>query len=167
MSKRRIDRTPKELPPVPKTTRIYTDGSVYYKIKHGGWGVYMIMGNGSERFFKGRHNDTTISRMEMYAMSRALDLCISFDKGEEVNIYSDSAMVVNSINKKWLDSWARSQFLGRTNSDIWIPIHERLRQLKIKGVKVVIHHIRGHQTDTSHPHVFGNHVADLLADYKN
>lgn len=163
MSKR---RQTKPLPPDVSTTRIYTDGSAFTGTRQGGWGVYIALGDGEEKFLKGRAEDTTISRMEMLAMSKALDRCLQFNKGTEVNIYSDSAMVVNSINKGWLNNWARQNFIGRINSDLWIPILERLRQLKIKGVGIVIHHINGHLKDTSNMHIFGNSVADILCDYK-
>lgn len=164
MSKR---KQTKVLPPDTYTHRIYTDGSAYTGTRQGGWGVYQVYEDGSDKFFNGKVDNTTISRMEMKAMSKALDLCLQFNSGEEVNIYSDSAMVVNSINNRWIYNWERSRFAGRINSDIWIPILERLKQLKKKRVIVTIHHINGHLKNTDNMHVFGNSVADILCNYKD
>lgn len=158
MSKR---RQTKELPPVVEGVRVYTDGSAYTETRQGGWGVYIIFPDGQELFYSSKVEDTTISRMEMAAMLKAMEVLER--KGvENANIYSDSAMVVNSINKGWLKNWAREKFVGRLNSDIWMPINDVLN----RGLRVGVHHINGHLKDTSHPHIFGNSVADLLADYK-
>lgn len=159
MSKR---RQTKPLPPIETGFRIYTDGSAYTQTREGGWGVYVASPDGDDTFFKGRASDTTISRMEMYAMQRAIELIVEGNL-YPANIYSDSAMVVNSINKGWLNSWVREKFVGRINSDIWEKINDGLSNCKPIG----IHHINGHLKNTDHPHVFGNSVADILADYKS
>lgn len=142
--------------------RIYTDGSAY-KGK-GGWGVYLVNGK-DEEFYKGRTpENTTISRMEMSAMLKALELALRF---KFVDIYSDSQMVVNSINKGWLFRWERDGLELRKNNDIWKDIIIAFRKLKKNRVNFTIHHINGHGLDNSDPHVFGNNVADILANYKN
>jgi len=156
----------KELPIVHNTDRYYTDGSAYIGNRLGGYGVYGIMLDGTEWETNGFESDTTISRMEMYAVHLALKKgCIN---GRTFTVYSDSAMVVNSIVRGWLKKWVETKNIHeRPNCDIWWKIYCELQNLQHQHIKFEIYHINGHRTEVEHPHVFGNHVADLLADYKN
>ena len=107
--------------------------------------------------------------MEQEALDHALEFTINRIKsGEEkpIHIYSDSQFVVNSIHKGWLSNWVRERFIGRTNADIWKRIWSKLEILRKNKAEYEIHHMNGHLEDLNHPHIFGNNMADLLADYK-
>ncbi len=154
---------------IPNSLRIYTDGSAVVKNNRpGGWGVYITDGNGYENGFKGKAIETTVSRMEMVAMRVALDFGLSHwnINNQKIMIYSDSQMVVRSINNGWLKQWQRENFHNRVNSDIWIDIFNLWETIRKTKVNLTITHIRGHQKNLDNPHVFGNCVADGLADYK-
>lgn len=141
--------------------KIYTDGSAYQKLRLGGWGVYVSAPK--EILLRGRAKETTISRMEMKAMLEALKLVHNYN--EPVEILSDSQMVVNSINKKWLYKWENEGISSRKNHDLWIEILEELRKLNRSRKMFSIRHINGHQKGDSED-VIGNHIADALANYK-
>lgn len=154
------------IPPYYPSNWIYTDGSAYHKTKKGGWGVYAVFRDGKEEFYKGNEDNTTVSRMEMSALLKALKISSNIKSGDRLSIVSDSIFVVNSINKGWLFNWHRDQYFGRINADLWKEIYHHYKLLQDRGVVIRIHHINGHQKDMQHPHIFGNSVADILADYK-
>lgn len=160
---------------VPNTIRMYLDGSaIHYRAdirRVGGWGLYLTGENIEDKGFKGGEHNTTVSRMEMTAMLFALNLSLEYFNngdycGQPIKIYSDSQMVVRSINLRWLNNWVREKFIGRINSDIWIKIWEALVKLNKSKVDYEIIHMSGHQKNLDNPHVLGNNIADLLADYK-
>ena len=75
----------------------------------------------------------------------------------EVTLTSDSTYVINSITKKWLDGWAKKNWIkaGNTpvpNTDLWKRLIEAMRPHKIEWVWV-----RGHN---GHPY---NERCDRLA----
>tara|TARA_R110000851_G_scaffold308705_4_gene467731 strand:+ start:987 stop:1508 length:522 start_codon:yes stop_codon:yes gene_type:complete len=152
---------------------LYTDGSAITHLvnvkRYGGWSLYITDHKDEHIGFHGGAENTTISRMEQEAMNRALEFLIKrVNSGENrpIHIYSDSQFVVNSINKGWLSNWNREKFIARANADIWKRVWGNLEKLRLMKSVYTIHHIRGHQKDLTKPHVFGNNVADVLADYK-
>ena len=158
---------------IPNTMRLYLDGSaIHYKANPdqiGGWGVYQTDGKAFSKGFKCGARDTTVSRMEMSAMDYALGLTIKhFEEGNTMpmKIYSDSQMVVRSILLGWLKNWVRERFVNRLNADIWRKIWDKLEKLRSMRVDYTIEHMNGHLEDLEHPHIFGNHMADGFADYK-
>jgi len=38
----------------------------------------------------------------------------------EITIYSDSKYVVDAVEKKWVFSWEKKNFLKKKNADLWI-----------------------------------------------
>ena len=75
---------------------IYTDGSYQDSIKAGGYAAIIIYeGNIVKKLYQGYKN-TTNNRMELMAVLAALQYFD--DSSEELEIYSDSQYVVNSIN---------------------------------------------------------------------
>ena len=76
---------------------IYTDGSAKGNPGKGGFGVVLISGNHYKEISKGfRH--TTNNRMELLAVIVGLEHLKNINS--EVQVYSDSKYVVDSIEKK-------------------------------------------------------------------
>lgn len=140
--------------------RVYTDGSASVKNGRGGSGVYIIDGD-QEYFYQKGFSNTKTGRCEIRALLIALQKIE--DKSREIDIYSDSKYVVNGIEEGWAESWERDGWFGRTNSDLWKQVLYEYR-LFTKG-SVRLFHIKGHQTNLADLHVFGNNIADVLADY--
>lgn len=134
---------------------IYTDGSCNFKTRKGGIGGYLFTENGRETYLTKGFSDTTISRMEIRAVTESLKLIL--DKNQPVTIYSDSQYVVNSINKKWVFSWEKQGLETRINGDLWRELLEEWRKFK----EITIIWCRGHKN------IEGNEIADALASYKN
>lgn len=95
---------------------IYTDGSALGNPGAGGYGVVLISGV-HRREISGGYRLTTNNRMELLAVIVGLEaLKLS---GSQVEIYSDSRYVVDSVEKGWVFGWAKKGFVGKKNSDLW------------------------------------------------
>jgi len=82
---------------------VFTDGSAVPNPGPGGWGaVYVTDGTVVAEAF-GYGGETTNNRMELTALIKAVDLV---PDGEEVTVYSDSNLAVQTINE-WAAGWER------------------------------------------------------------
>jgi len=83
-----------------KKVSIYTDGACSGNPGDGGWGAILIYGN-HEKEVSGFEKDTTNNRMELVAAINALKM---LKEPCEVDLYSDSAYLVNGFCKTGLKS---------------------------------------------------------------
>ena len=90
-----------------KNVTIYTDGACSGNPGPGGYGA-ILMYNGIEKEISGGEKNTTNNKMEILAVLKALEL---LKEPCNVTIYSDSAYVVNTIEKGWLNSWKKNNYL--------------------------------------------------------
>lgn len=141
---------------------IYTDGSCNARTKVGGYGVYLRHGDFEEVVHRG-YTDTTTARMEMRAVLHAMRMLP--DDESDVYIHSDSQFVVNAFKEGWLSRWRTSGFMGVKNAPLWKAIIGAMESRR--KVHFHIRWLHGHQKDILDDTVFGNTVADALADYKN
>lgn len=99
----------------PKIT-IYTDGAAKGNPGNGGYGVVMLSGNHKKELSEGFRN-TTNNRMELLSVIIALET-IKIEQAD-VEIFSDSKYVIDSIEKKWVFGWQKKGFKGKKNVDLW------------------------------------------------
>ncbi len=119
-----------------KKIEIYTDGSCLNNPGPGGWGV-IIKHNGENIKLSGGEKFSTNNRMEMTAIINALDWVknkSSLSKDElnkyEIIIYSDSNLLVQSLNLGWK---------RKANIDLWAELDKLRAWLNIKWVWVKAH----------------------------
>lgn len=105
---------------------------------------------------------------ELAAVLEALKFAASWIQNSEdiVNIYSDSAYIVNCINdgwyKKWeANGWITSQKTSVANQDLWKPIITLYKTMMIKPTFVKV---KGHSTDKANIEV--DRIAVLCKDTK-
>ncbi|MEG1582199.1 MAG: RNase H family protein, partial [Clostridia bacterium] len=79
---------------------IYTDGACSGNPGAGGWGFVLIYNN-VEREGSGAEKETTNNRMEITAVIEALS---RLKVPCKVNLYSDSAYVINSFINGWINT---------------------------------------------------------------
>ncbi len=128
---------------------IYTDGSAKGNPGKGGFGVVLISGKHYKEISQGfRH--TTNNRMELLAVIVGLEHLKNINS--EVQVYSDSKYVVDSIEKKWVFQWEKKHFKGKKNADLW----KRFLIIYNKH-KVSFNWVKGH---AGHPQ---NEKCDYLA----
>lgn len=123
-----------------KRVTLYTDGACSGNPGAGGWGGILIYGE-HEREYSGGERETTNNRMEIRAVIEGLSL-LKFRCA--VEIYSDSAYVVNAFCEHWLEGWERNGWKkadGKPvlNADLWM----RLKEL-VGAHEVTFHKVKGH-----------------------
>lgn len=122
------------------TIFLYTDGAASGNPGPGGYGVVLRCGPLSKEL-SGGYKLTTNNRMEMMAVIVGLE-AINWDKAQ-VQVYSDSSYVVNTITQGWK---------RKKNHDLWMRLDAQLSRLDVK-----FNWIKGH---AGHP---DNERCDALA----
>lgn len=115
---------------------IYTDGSSRGNPGPGGYGAVMHWGTTIKEISQG-YRRTTNNRMELMAVIAALEI-LKRD-GLNITIYSDSAYVVNAVEKGWLVQWERTGYKGKKNPDLWTRFYQLSRRHRIKFIWVKGH----------------------------
>lgn len=153
--------------------RIFTDGACSENPGPGGWAA--VFNTTSKcRTISGNEKLTTNNRMELRAVVEAFKKIVSHEtlkkaKRKAVNavhvqydIFSDSAYVVNTINKNWLEVWQSNNWQTTKredvkNRDLW----EEFNKLRLKadelGTCITIYKVKGHSGNTF------NELVDKLA----
>jgi len=113
---------------------VYTDGAAKGNPGRGGYGVVMMSGSHKKELSEGFRN-TTNNRMELMSVIVALETIKK--ENAQVEIFSDSKYVVDSVEKGWVFSWQKKGFKGKKNIDLWqrfLKIYPK-HQVKFNWVK--------------------------------
>ena len=119
---------------------IYTDGACSGNPGPGGWGNHMMMGEYRKEISGGK-KDTTNNVMELTAVIEALKL---LKRPCKVDLYSDSAYVVNAFLQNWILGWIKNGWKNSSkeevkNKELW---QELFSLTKIHDV--TFHKVKGH-----------------------
>ena len=122
-----------------KEIDLYTDGACSVNVQIGGWGCVLLY-NGHKKELSGGEINTTNNRMELMAVIKGLQ---AIKEPCKVNIYSDSAYVVNAFLQDWITSWQLAGWKTASkdevkNIDLWQEIlnlgsYHKLNFIKVKG----------------------------------
>jgi ribonuclease HI len=115
---------------------IYTDGAARGNPGRGGYGAVLHWGATIKEISQG-YKHTTNNRMELMAVIAALQILTR--ENVDITIYSDSAYVVNSVEKGWVFGWAKKGYAGKKNADLWRKYLEYHRRHHIKFIWVKGH----------------------------
>lgn len=119
---------------------IYTDGACSGNPGPGGWGA-ILMHNKNKKELSGANINTTNNIMEITAVLEALK-ALKFPC--EVDIYSDSAYVVNSFKQGWIYNWLKNGWKNSSgesvkNKELWIELYDLTKIHKVTFYKVKGH----------------------------
>lgn len=119
---------------------IYTDGACSGNPGPGGWGA-ILMYQGNKKEMSGGAKQTTNNIMELTAALEALKQ-LKFPC--EVELYSDSAYLVNAFNQKWIEGWKKKNWTNSSkepvkNKEIWQELDKLTNIHKVKFIKVKGH----------------------------
>ena len=137
---------------------IYTDGACSGNPGPGGWAA-ILMAGGAKKELSGGEKDTTNNRMELMAVIEGLN---ALKRPCKVDIYSDSAYVVNAFEQNWIDKWIKNGWKNSAkaevaNNDLW----KRLLELTSMH-NVTFHKVKGHADNE-----FNNRCDELaVAEWK-
>ncbi len=126
-----------------KKVILYTDGACSGNPGPGGYAAILIY-NGVEKEISGGEKNTTNNKMEMMAVIKGLEM---LKEACEVSVYSDSAYVVNSIEKGWVYSWKKNNWKKADKKEVKnIELWERMLEL-MNIHKVSFLKVKGHSDD--------------------
>ena len=119
---------------------IYTDGACSGNPGAGGWGA-ILMTDSKAKEISGFDAETTNNKMELTAVIKALEL---LKKPCTVDLYSDSAYVVNALNLGWLKNWKANGWKGSDkkavkNIELWQALDNLLAVHNVNFIKVKGH----------------------------
>lgn len=137
---------------------IYCDGACsgnQFTYNKGGWGAVLKYGDKIEEIYGGERN-TTNQRMELTACIKALEHIKS--NNIPVEVYSDSAYLVNCMRQRWYKKWQKNGWVTSSNKkvenkDLWLQLLELLNKHIVHFYKV-----------TGHSNIKLNELADSLAN---
>ncbi|MFA6404239.1 MAG: ribonuclease HI [Salinivirgaceae bacterium] len=115
---------------------LFTDGAASGNPGPGGYGAVLLSGVHRKELSEG-FRLTTNNRMELLAVIAGLEALKT--PGCEVTIYSDSKYVIDSVEKKWLQGWVKTNFKKKKNPDLW----KRFLLVYAKH-QVKFHWVKGH-----------------------
>lgn len=123
-----------------KQVTLYTDGACSGNPGAGGWGAVLLFGEHSLEI-SGGEAETTNNRMELTAVIEGLE---RLKYPCNVDVYSDSAYVVNAFEQNWVEDWERSHWKKADkkpvlNIDLWQKLLELTRTHR-----VIFHKVKGH-----------------------
>lgn len=119
---------------------LYTDGACSGNPGPGGWAA-LLMVDKYKKELSGGEAVTTNNRMELLAVINGLK---ALSRPCEVDVYSDSAYVVNAFLQNWIGSWQRNGWRNSAkaevaNKDLWQELLKLTDVHKVKFIKVKGH----------------------------
>lgn len=121
-----------------KLVKIYTDGACSGNPGPGGWGAVLLYGT-HRKEISGFKKESTNNEMELMAALKALG---ELKEKCNVELYSDSAYLVNAFAKGWVDNWKsmgwKRKKYSLKNRDLWIALYglsmsHNINWIKVKG----------------------------------
>ena len=95
--------------------KVYTDGSYKSSTQRGGYAAVITHNDLVIKVLHEGFVNTTNNRMEMMGVLAALRY---YKTPMDIELYSDSAYVVNSINEKYLHKWIEGNDETKKNMDL-------------------------------------------------
>lgn len=147
--------------------RVYCDGSTRGNGQEnavGAW-AYVIVNSEYESMSRAdvqAVSGTTNQRMELQAaieaIKAALPLC---EKGDIIQIYTDSAYLHNCYKQKWYENWQKNGWKNAkkqpvANEDLWKELIPYFDTFGIEFYKV-----KGHTAGTTNHEMWNNYVDEL------
>ena len=117
---------------------LYTDGACSGNPGPGGWGSILILGE-NRKEISGGSKDTTNNIMELTAVIEGLKM---LKRPCKVQVYSDSAYVVNGFNQKWIYGWMKKNWKNASsepvkNKELWQELYNltKIHEVTFNKVK--------------------------------
>ncbi len=122
---------------------LYTDGACSGNPGPGGWGSILMLGENRKEISGGSPN-TTNNIMELTAVIEGLKI---LKRPCKVQVFSDSAYVVNGFVQKWIYGWMKNNWKNSSgepvkNKELWQELYSLT-----KIHEVTFNKVKGHSTD--------------------
>ena len=118
---------------------LYTDGACSGNPGIGGWGAILFYKD-IKKELSGGEEQTTNNRVELMAVIKGLE---AIKENCKVDIYSDSAYVVNAFLQDWVSNWKNNGWRTAKgsvqNQDLWQKLLSLLEKHEVQW-----HKVKGH-----------------------
>lgn len=118
---------------------LYTDGACSGNPGIGGWGAILFYKD-IKKELSGGEEQTTNNRMELMAVIKGFE---AIKENCKVDIYSDSAYVVNAFLQDWVSNWKNNGWRTAKgsvqNQDLWQKLLSLLEKHEVQW-----HKVKGH-----------------------
>lgn len=123
-----------------KEINIWTDGACSGNPGKGGWCAILQFGQ-AEKIVSGGKQLTTNNEMELSAVINGLK---TLKEPCNVNLYSDSAYVVNAFLDNWISKWENNGWCNSkkqeiSNKELWIELISLTKIHNVNFIKVKGH----------------------------
>jgi len=119
---------------------IYTDGACSGNPGPGGWAAVLLYKD-QRKEISGAKKETTNNEMEITAVLQGLKM-LKFPC--DVEVYSDSAYVVNTFSKGWIYNWEKKNWKTADNTPVKnVELWKEILTLT-KTHKVTFNKVKGH-----------------------
>jgi len=123
------DAAPPTAPKPRQKVTIFCDGGSRPNPGPGAWAAILRCGD-KEKEISGGEADTTNNRMELTAVTRALET-LKFPC--DVTVVTDSEYLANAFRQKWIDKWKRNGWRTASkepvkNQDLWVALDKLIAQ---------------------------------------
>lgn len=150
------------------TTEIYTDGACLYNgSPQAKAGIGIFFGDGSPRNVSDPVPNGLVEAdcyptnqlAELYAISRAMEICIADAsiRNSNIIIYTDSKYGINCLTR-WITAWEKNHWILSSSGK---PVkHQNLlkcMKIQMSQLCITFQHVLGHKG------IYGNEMADKLA----
>ena len=141
--------------------KIFTDGACSGNPGPGGWACIVCKDEEIMQSSGGGNGKTTNNRMELMAVIKALEEVIKLE-ADRFQIISDSAYVINAVNKFWIGTWATNNWKTSRgedvkNTDLWKEFLEKKNMCVRQGKILIFEKVKGHEGN------YFNEWADSMA----
>ena len=120
--------------------KIYTDGACSGNPGPGGWAAVLLYKD-QRKEISGAKKETTNNEMEITAVLQGLKM-LKFPC--DVEVYSDSAYVVNTFSKGWIYNWEKKNWKTADNTPVKnVELWKEILALT-KTHKVTFNKVKGH-----------------------
>ena len=153
---------------------IFTDGACSTKTRIGGWGFQVVDCEHNDDVLdvrSGAATNTTNNEMELTALANALDWVNNHIINEPVQIFCDSAYIVNCFEEEWYKKWQNNGWMTADrkpvkHQELWRHILDTYNKLNLvdpfNALRISIVKVQAHSGCS------GNEAADKAAvDAKN
>lgn len=121
---------------------LYTDGSSSHITNEGGWAYIILSDEGFITQDYGYEVGATNNSMELKAAVEGIKSLS--DKKCKIELYSDSAYMINSLKNQWWKDWEKNGWTKRNgevtpNSALWKELILLLEKNEVQFIKVKAH----------------------------
>jgi ribonuclease HI len=122
---------------------LYTDGSSSHITHEGGWSYIIFDDKGFFAQGYGYEQTATNNSMELKAAIEGISF-LSSNKQCEINLYSDSAYMINTLRHEWWKDWQKNGWVKRDgtptpNNGFWQELISLLEINPVSLIKVKAH----------------------------